>query len=361
MSKPKASFIRRLHIINNRVHRDLEIDLRPTDGREFTHLILTGKNGSGKTSTLDLLWDQRGSPGQESGAHSDKRTDFDTPCVLPTWSGGNAPGEYRVARLAAHRRISFQEVKTPTKELLFANATELEQVLVNLRTRAALAAEAGDDAEAEKHRTRIEELEATIQGLLNKPELRFEFDTEEIRYRLRLDGRLVELKHLPDGFLSAIQLWAEIRTNIERQGGDDWGIVLIDEVELHLHLELQERLLPFLMQVFPRVQFIATTHSPAVITSIPGAVIYDLETQRSVLSDNIRGKRYGTLMTSHFGISSDFDLDSTTELVELKHLHEIENPSPEEEARLRELAGKLSSRSHALALEVWTELEHRDS
>jgi len=40
------------------------------------------------------------------------------------------------------------------------------------------------------------------------------------------------------------------------------GIVIIDEIELHLHTDLQHDVLPDLISLFPRVQFIITTHSP---------------------------------------------------------------------------------------------------
>lgn len=46
------------------------------------------------------------------------------------------------------------------------------------------------------------------------------------------------------------------------------GVVLIDEVELHLHPSWQQSVLPSLMEIFPNVQFIVTTHSPQVLTSI---------------------------------------------------------------------------------------------
>lgn len=46
------------------------------------------------------------------------------------------------------------------------------------------------------------------------------------------------------------------------------GIVLIDEIELHLHPSWQQSVLPTLHKIFPNVQFIVTTHSPQVLTSI---------------------------------------------------------------------------------------------
>jgi predicted ATP-dependent endonuclease of OLD family len=75
--------------------------------------------------------------------------------------------------------------------------------------------------------------------------------------------------------------------------------VLIDEIETHLHLELQEIILPFLCEMFPRIQFIVATHSPAVISSVEDAVVYDLRKREPVSSADLQGIRYGTLMTSH--------------------------------------------------------------
>ena len=47
------------------------------------------------------------------------------------------------------------------------------------------------------------------------------------------------------------------------------GIVLIDEIETHLHLELQKKIMEILTGIFPNVQFIVTTHSPFILNS-PG-------------------------------------------------------------------------------------------
>ena len=46
------------------------------------------------------------------------------------------------------------------------------------------------------------------------------------------------------------------------------GIVMIDEVDLHLHPAWQQTILPRLMEVFPNIQFIVTTHSPQVLSSV---------------------------------------------------------------------------------------------
>jgi hypothetical protein len=51
------------------------------------------------------------------------------------------------------------------------------------------------------------------------------------------------------------------------------AIVLIDEIELHLHPKWQQTVLPTLLKIFPKTQFIVTTNSPQVLTSIPSRQI----------------------------------------------------------------------------------------
>ena len=47
------------------------------------------------------------------------------------------------------------------------------------------------------------------------------------------------------------------------------GIVLIDEIDLHLHPKWQQRILNDLNEIFPKIQFIVSSHAPAVINSVP--------------------------------------------------------------------------------------------
>lgn len=60
------------------------------------------------------------------------------------------------------------------------------------------------------------------------------------------------------------------RTNLSKSIHlqDIEGIVIIDEVDLHLHIELQHDVLPNLIKLFPKVQFIITTHSPFFLAGI---------------------------------------------------------------------------------------------
>ena len=84
------------------------------------------------------------------------------------------------------------------------------------------------------------------------------------------------INQLSDGYKSTISLVADIAyrmavLNPQLLGSvcsQTDGIVLIDEVDLHLHPEWQQQILADLTAIFPKVQFIVTTHAPAVISSV---------------------------------------------------------------------------------------------
>ncbi|MEH1907928.1 AAA family ATPase [Nostoc sp.] len=55
------------------------------------------------------------------------------------------------------------------------------------------------------------------------------------------------------------------------------GVVLIDEIELHLHPKWQREIIPALTRTFPNCQFIVTTHSPQILSQVKPEGIYILE------------------------------------------------------------------------------------
>ncbi|CAN1599767.1 AAA family ATPase [Pseudomonas mediterranea] len=56
------------------------------------------------------------------------------------------------------------------------------------------------------------------------------------------------------------------------------GVVLIDEVDMHLHPAWQQTVVPDLLDAFPHIQFVMTTHSPQVISSVHAHCIRVLQT-----------------------------------------------------------------------------------
>lgn len=108
---------------------------------------------------------------------------------------------------------------------------------------------------------------------------------EGLEYSFKLDtlvahhpqhGELpVEL--LSDGIRNMIGMVADIAFRATKLNGQlgaqaasqTPGIVLIDEVDMHLHPEWQQVVLQNLVQAFPVMQFVVTTHSPQVLTTVP--------------------------------------------------------------------------------------------
>ena len=75
------------------------------------------------------------------------------------------------------------------------------------------------------------------------------------------------------------------------------GVVLIDEIDLHLHPAWQRRITADLPRVFPKLQFIATTHSPQVIGETdPGRAIVLREGGRVEVLDESLGRDSGWIL-----------------------------------------------------------------
>ena len=77
------------------------------------------------------------------------------------------------------------------------------------------------------------------------------------------------------------------------------GLVLIDEIETHLHVELQKKIVPILMELFPNIQFVLTTHSPFILNSTPNAVVYDLE-NATLVTDGLTNLPYEGIVEGYF-------------------------------------------------------------
>jgi hypothetical protein len=96
----------------------------------------------------------------------------------------------------------------------------------------------------------------------------------------------VEAIDLPDGFRAAAAwiadlcaIWCEKAPELAATGNprDIQAVVLIDEIDLHLHPSLQRKLVPRLRKTFPKVQWIVTTHSPLVLSNFDSAEIIALD------------------------------------------------------------------------------------
>jgi hypothetical protein len=108
-------------------------------------------------------------------------------------------------------------------------------------------------------------------------------------------------EYLSSGFKSCLSLILGIIKEIEYRftaigmRADEFdGIILIDEIELHLHPEWQAKISELLKGMFPVAQFIASTHSPHVIqAALPNEVIALEFDQGVVVKRQIASHKYG--------------------------------------------------------------------
>lgn len=111
--------------------------------------------------------------------------------------------------------------------------------------------------------------------------------SEELMYKSSLE--VIPLRLMSSGYRSLVGMVADIAYRMAilnpqllydvTESTD--GIILIDELDLHLHPKWQWKIVDALRKTFPKVQFIATTHSPIIIASAEDVNIIKLHDQSS--------------------------------------------------------------------------------
>lgn len=111
------------------------------------------------------------------------------------------------------------------------------------------------------------------------------------------------------GLLSKMYSASALRGDDPNSLHETPGLLLIDEAENHLHPRWQKRFIPAVRSIFPNVQIIATTHSPFVLASTPGARVYvtryDPSVKRCIVSDE--SAAYAHLSIEEILLSDAFD------------------------------------------------------
>ncbi|MEJ5995180.1 AAA family ATPase [Pedobacter sp. Du54] len=103
-------------------------------------------------------------------------------------------------------------------------------------------------------------------------------DNGEFLFRSAEDhrgGRIIDFKNLPSGLRNYCAIIIDLMRRFKVQQKETWdpaehnGIVLIDEIDLHLHPKMQKEIVIQLSETFPNIQFIVTTHSPIPLLGAP--------------------------------------------------------------------------------------------
>lgn len=122
------------------------------------------------------------------------------------------------------------------------------------------------------------------------------------------DGRVIAFETLPMGYKRIFSLVIDLayRCYILNESVESSGIVLIDEIELHLHPTLQQEILQRLQKTFPAIQFIVTTHSPLVISN------FKADENNKIIKLEHDGNKYW-----NEDVENIFGLDYSTNLSEI--------------------------------------------
>lgn len=122
--------------------------------------------------------------------------------------------------------------------------------------------------------------------LLNKIDSRIDKEFLEIsgdnRIFIKIENNKTELSHLSSGFTSILKIIQTIVSGYsyftnEVQIENVRGVVLIDEIESHLHNDWQVKIIPLLKALFPNTTFFITTHSSLVISQLEQGEVYRLQ------------------------------------------------------------------------------------
>ena len=117
------------------------------------------------------------------------------------------------------------------------------------------------------------------------------------------DGEELDVNQLSQGEKSLLALVGDIARRLAILNpsldnpleGD--GVVMIDEVDLHLHPKWQHDLIDKLVTTFPNVQFILTTHSPHVISDRNDILLYSLDDGELTQMPNVYGEDVNTVLS----------------------------------------------------------------
>ena len=347
-------FLTKLDIKSVRHLHGIEI---PLSDMVRKHLILTGKNGSGKTSTLESLkehlefiisnqyesyeetkknynfWKEKrdNSSEDEMGRHQKEGYEKNMDMYarkLQYWESGAVSsccsysalrekykkgqfllayyGDKREFRVETYQSIEKVNLKT-YYGLEEKPGYKLAKYLVDLKATKAFAKEQqvnGDTVERiDRWFNRLEEM---LKEIFSDAALSLEFDVTSFQFIIKEAGHEpFDFNTLSSGYAAVLDIVNDLIMRMEaqtrlRDGFDTEGIVLIDEIETHLHLELQKRILPILTKLFPNLQFIVTTHSPFILNSLENVVIYDLE-KNILVKEGMQKLPYEGIVEGYFG------------------------------------------------------------
>lgn len=289
----------------------------PLSENQIKHLILTGKNGSGKTSVIEALarYLDKIFTGEKENAFRNCQKELDIKLNNKIESIPELADKYhyilayydaaRVFQAEQPRQIEKVELQDYYGLTEFPRK-EFVKYLLDLKMTEALARNNNKTEKADEIQTWFVKLEQLLKQIFDDKTVELEFDEETFEFHILQHGKEpFDFNTLSSGYQAVLDIILDIIMRMQNQTQRSFdfnlpGIVLIDEIETHLHLELQKNIMPFLTTIFPNIQFIVTSHSPFILNSIRNVVIYDLE-KNLLVENGLDNVPYDGIVEGYFG------------------------------------------------------------
>ncbi|EFE74635.1 ATP-binding protein [Streptomyces sp. HCCB10043] len=354
--------------------RVVDLTLTRPDGTHAGWTVLAGRNGSGKTTLLRAL----------ALALSGRHTCSTRPL------GGQSGGLVlrRLRTFPAHgrgsgevQRLMLASGPVARQASLFHEDASLAEGVAWLIEQHLRALE-GREGAAELKRAALSVLG---HGLLPDGYRVEDVDSEGLW--VTRDGHRYPLREMSDGFRTVAALVVDLLKQIHDAFGDDAfsgddgeagrsilsvpGVVIIDEIDAHLHVSWQRRIGPWLTEHFPNIQFIVTTHSPYICQAAdPGGLIrlpgVEEDAAPEVVSEDlyervVYGSGDDAVLSELFGLDTPYSEQAErrrAEFVALESRVYEGDTSPETVERYKQLKELLTSSPAARVHEMSARL-HR--
>ena len=305
------SFVTKISINSIRDIRDTVIEL---SDKEAKNLIVTGPNGSGKTSLLEALWLNITNMLQRDSSVSPMSgldVDFSN---LDKMREAYLQGEYIVSYYKDKRNYEVASEngarKVELKDAYTVSESPGEDFVEYLKTLIIQETMYRNQQEnavlADGLRQRVERVKTMLRKIYDNDAIDFGFDIANMNLRIKEPEREpYGFNELASGYAAILSVVLDLMMRMEKKVTDAYdlpGIVMIDEVAAHLHLAMQRNVFKNLTELFPNIQFIVTTNSPFVLNSVETAVIYDLGSKLRVGSEAGLSKLpYSGIVEGYFG------------------------------------------------------------
>ncbi|GHV68341.1 ATPase AAA [Bacteroidia bacterium] len=335
------------NIKGNIPHTNINVNIE----LEGKNLIVTGTNGSGKTSFLKAVYEKVNvliAQKQKNKENALQVEISDNVHFSALYDDRKAVirffEEKRLSEIVQPKNvnaIAVEEEEAKKQNPAQKHANKLEQHLVNLISKQALVKE-NNQKLAEQIGTWFNDFENNLKILFEDESLTLKFDFDKFQFSIcQANKPHFTFQTLSAGYRAIFDIYAELIMHSEYfkiMPTDLRGIVFIDEIDSHLHVSLQRLIFPFFTQSFPKIQFIVTTHSPFVLMSARDTVIFDLASNEPI-TQNLSYFTYSSIMTGLWHVKPiSIDLE-----MKIREIAQLTNTKPIDIPKLRTLTDDIST------------------